>query len=199
MRISVDRSGKLKRMKSVFWLFLPLFFFACSHAPRISLENAPLRAKGPNCRPLDANDRERILELAAPSNFPATRYRRGPSSYKAIEKEADCSTFVHEVYKRAGLPYGFRPTATLGEAREFDVLPEKEAKAGDLMLFRGHVGIVDKKGKIISALSTRYRKRKTSIASIDRKHFRSFRGKRYVLRYRCLPPDRVVATNKKEP
>jgi|GEM_PF-4836058 len=184
-------------MKSVFWL-LPLFLLAaCSHAPRMTpLESAKPRAKGPHCRSLSDKDREQILQIAAPDNFPATRYRRGPSSRKGIEKEADCSTFVHEVYKRAGLPYGFRPTASLGEAREFDVLPEKEALPGDLMLFPGHVGIVDEEGKIISALRTRYRKRKTSIASIDRKHFPSFKGKRYVLRYRCLPGERQVASKK---
>jgi hypothetical protein len=56
------------------------------------------------------------------------------------------------------------------------------------MLFRGHVGIVAEDGKIISALRTRHRRRKSSIEALDRKNFRAFRGKkRYVLRYRCLP------------
>ncbi len=185
-------------MKSVFWL-LPLFLFACSHAPRVTpLESIQPRPKGPNCRSLSAADRERILEAADPDKFPATRYRRGPSTAKGIEKEADCSSFVHEIYKRAGLPYGYRPTASLGEAREFDVLPEKQAQPGDLMLFRGHVGIVDDNGKIISALRTRHRRRKTSIAAIDRRHFKTFKGKRYVLRYRCLPNVRQ-ATSQKDP
>lgn len=178
--------------KSLLWLWPLLFLFACSHQGVRAPEprQRPLEA---GCQPLTEEDRERILQEAAPGNFPSTRYRRGPSSARGIEREADCSTFVHEVYKRAGLPYRFAPTAGMGELREFDLLPENEAKAGDMMLFRGHVGIVNEEGKIISALSTRYRKRKSSIAAIDRKHFKSFRGKRYVLRYRCVPESETVA------
>lgn len=171
---------------------LVLLLSACSHqgtrepAPR----QRPLEA---GCQPLSEEDRQRILEEADPENFPSTRYRRGPSSAKGIEKEADCSTFVHEVYKRAGLPYRFAPTAGMGNLREFDLLPEAEAKAGDMMLFRGHVGIVREDGKIISALRTRHRRRASSIEAIDRKHFKTFRGKRYVLRYRCVPEAETVA------
>lgn len=195
----MDQSGILKGMKGVFWL-LPFFLLACAHQKQPSLRSsAPTpRLGGQNCLPLSDADRSRILEIASPSNFPATRYRRGPSSQKGIEKETDCSHFVHEVYKRAGLPFPFRPTAGLSEVREFDILPENEALPGDLMLFRGHVGIVDEQGKIISALRTRNRRRKTSIASIDRRNFRSFRGKRYILRYRCAagPFERSVASER---
>jgi len=181
------------------WLWPLVFLFAvgCAHHGTNQLpDTAQTRPLPPGCVPLDEASRNLILEIASPENFPATKYRRGPSSGKGIEKETDCSHFVHEVYKRAGMPYGFRPTAELGQAREFDLLPEKDAQPGDLMLFRGHVGIVDENGKIISALRTRHRKRKTSIASIHRKHFRSFRGKRYVLRYRCLPAARKVASER---
>lgn len=172
----------------LFWLWPLLFLFSCAHqGARQGTPEARSVPRGPGCQSLSREDRERILDEADPANFPATRYRRGPSSAKGIEKEADCSSFVHEVYKRAGLPYRFSPTAHMGELREFDVLPEKEARPGDLMLFRGHVGIVDEDGKIISALRTRHRKRKSSIAAIDRKHFKSFKGRRYVLRYRCVP------------
>lgn len=174
------------------WTLLVLLLSACSH--QSTRTPAPhQRPLEPGCQPLSQEDRQRILDEASPDNFPATRYRRGPSSAKGIEREADCSTFVHEVYRRAGLPYRFAPTAGMGNLREFDLLPEKEAQPGDMMLFRGHVGIVDEDGKIISALRTRYRKRKSSIAAIDRKHFKSFRGKRYVLRYRCVPEGETVA------
>ena len=180
----------MTRTRSLIWLWPILLLFSCSHqGTRYSSTEPRSRPLAPGCNPLSAGDRERILAEASPENFPATRYRRGPSSAKAIEKETDCSQFVHQIYKRAGLPYSFAPTAHLANAREFDLLPEKEARPGDLMLFRGHVGIVDEDGKIISALRTRHRKRKSSIAAIDRKHFRSFRGKRYVLRYRCVPKD----------
>lgn len=193
----MDHSGMIKKMKSVFWLLPLLLLAACAHkTPSYRVEPPKQRLGGIGCHPLTANDRGRILEEADPLNFPSTRYRRGPSSQKDIENETDCSRFVHEVYKRAGLPFGFQPTAHLGDASEFDILPEKQALPGDLMLFKGHVGIVDDNGKIISALRTRHRKRKSSIASIDRKNFRSFRGKRYILRYRCAPNNRAVASER---
>lgn len=186
----MDHSGRLKQMtRSLLWLWTIFLLLAgcSSQSTRFSAPELRSRPLAPGCHALAEEDRERILAIADPDNFPATRYRRGPNSARGIEKETDCSHFVHEVYKRAGLPYGFAPTAHLANSREFDLLPEKEARPGDLMLFRGHVGIIDEKGKIISALRTRHRKRKTSIAAIDRKHFKSFRGKRYVLRYRCVP------------
>ncbi|HEY8278592.1 MAG TPA: NlpC/P60 family protein [Bdellovibrionota bacterium] len=172
----------------------PLFFSllvltSCAHS-RIPV-SAPLRSggsRGSSCSALDEEKRTEILAIADPENFPATRYRRGPSSLTGIEKETDCSHFVHEVYRRAGLPYAFRTTRDLANAREFDLLPERNARPGDLMLFRGHVGIVADDGRIISALRTRHRKRKSSIEALDRSNFRSFRGRqRYVLRYRCQP------------
>lgn len=182
-------------MKRLLWI-APVLLFSCAHGPRELEKRAKPRPRGAEaitssyaCEPLTDADRMRLLEAADPANFPATRYRAGADPEKGIEKETDCSRFVHEVYRRAGLPYSFRPTQSLKGAEEFDILPEKEASPGDLMLFRGHVGIVDNDGKIISALRTRHRRRKSSIESIGRKNFRSFRGQRYVLRYRCKPPE----------
>lgn len=173
------------------WLLalLPLVLFSCAHAPGPSPVTRTEPMAGRVCRPLTNEERQRILEAASPVHFPATRYRKGPNWSRGIEKETDCSHFVYEVYRRAGLPFAFHSTAGLSEAREFDLLPEKDARPGDLMLFRGHVGIVDNKGKIISALRTRHRRRKSSIASIDRKYFKTFHGQRYVLRYRCPPAE----------
>jgi cell wall-associated NlpC family hydrolase len=176
-------------MRPALWLFLPVLLFSCAHQGPRTTRTARLEPNaGPGrvCRPLTAAERQRVLAIADPDNFPHTRYRKGPNPHRGIEKETDCSHFVHEVYRRAGLPYHFRPTADLGNAREFDLLPEKDARPGDLMLFRGHVGIVDDEGKIISALNN-HRHRKTSIHAIDRRYFRTFRGQRYVLRYRCPP------------
>jgi NlpC/P60 family len=146
------------------------------------------------CAPLTEADRARVLELADPVNFPKTRYRKG--SGRPLEKETDCSHFVYQVYKRAGLPYGFRTTSQLPGASEFEVLPESAARPGDLMLFRGHVGIVTRDGRIISALVTRHRRRKSSIGVSERESFRTFRGKRFVLRYKCHPAaaDRTLAS-----
>jgi len=174
------------------WAFMPLLLFSCAHSGLrdrhlTDLNKPAVDARGRTCRPLSDEERQRVLSLADPKNFPATRYRKGPNWSRGIEKETDCSHFVYVIYKRAGLPFSFRPTAELGNAREFDILPENEAQPGDLMLFRGHVGIVDEKGKIISALKTRRRRRKSSIAAVDRRYFKPIHGQRYVLRYRCPP------------
>jgi hypothetical protein len=203
MRHSVDPSDKLIRMHRVLPQVLrlalaPLLLFSCAHSgvhdPRYSgHDTLAVDRAGRTCRPLSAEERERVLSFADPKNFPTTRYRKGPNWSRGIEKETDCSQFVYEIYKRAGLPFRFKPTTELGNAREFDVLPEKDAQPGDLMLFRGHVGIVDENGKIISALKTRRRRRKSSIAAIDRRYFKSIHGQRYVLRYRCPPFEEQLA------
>jgi cell wall-associated NlpC family hydrolase len=142
------------------------------------------------CPALLNRDRAYLLEVADPENFPATRYRKGSRRLAADgtpKGEVDCSHFVHEVYKRAGLPYAFRPTEALLDAPEFEVVPNSEAKAGDLLVMRGHVGILDEKGKLISATLTRRRRAPSSITRYDLRNFRNIRGKRYVLRYRCRP------------
>jgi hypothetical protein len=138
-----------------------------------------------SCRPLSREDRLRLLRIASPENFPATRYRKGPR--RSIERETDCSHFVHEIYRRAGFPFSFRTTRSLGAAPEFQLIPEEEAAPGDLMLFRGHVGILDEDGKIISATRTRGRKAKSSITRLNRTAFRPVRSGKFVLRYRCRP------------
>lgn len=138
----------------------------------------------PSCRPLSAALREEILSLADPTHFVGVKYRKGARN---LASATDCSHFVHEIYQRAGLPYGFRTSRELRDAPEFELLPESEALPGDLMLFRGHVGIVDRDGLIISATRVRSRAQKSTITRYSRTNFPGFRGRRYVLRYRCEP------------
>lgn len=151
-------------------------------------ENSLARPRG--CKPLSMGDRLDLLRLASPGNFPATRYRRGASG-AGVDRAIDCSHFVHEIYRRAGLGYEFRDTAQLKSAPEFSLLPEEEAMPGDLMLFRGHVGLVDNDGRIISATYTHGRKRRgrSSITRLRRTAFKPLRGRLSVLRYRCRPPE----------
>ena len=153
------------------------------------------------CPSMNEQARLDLLALADPANFPKTKYRLG--SWKPVEKETDCSRFVYEIYKRAGFPFGFRTSRELKNAPEFVSLPESEAMPGDLMVFRGHVGIVAQDGRIISATRTRGR-RKSAITRIERDNFRPSRGGEPVLRYRCaenfvvskpfVPQERVLAS-----
>lgn len=145
------------------------------------------QAKGGVCRSLAADDRAAILEVADPTNYPSTRYRKGPDLRLPPEVETDCSHFVHEVYRRAGLPYAFRPTDSILDAPEFEAVNDQDAEAGDLLVMRGHMGILDEQGKLISATLTRHRRAPSSITRYDLRNFRKIRGKRTVLRYRCRP------------
>lgn len=145
------------------------------------------------CKPLDNEKRKLILSLASPENFQKTRYRKGPREGRNIEREADCSTFVHEIYRRAGLPFHFQSTRNLRSAPEFVEIPEDSAAPGDLMVFRGHVGIVDENGKIISA--TRNRKSHRITSSIKKYDRSVFRGYRTALRYHCVNTPSSFAQN----
>ncbi len=169
-----------------FLLFLSFFLVSCAGSRPQYRENSRARESS-SCRELTTRDRIRILSLANPKNFVGARYKLGPRNPASIERATDCSHFVHQIYKRAGLPFPYNPTKTMANIPEFDVLPEEEAKPGDLMLFRGHVGIVDRGGKIISATKIRSRKQKSTVTRMDRDQFKDFRGERYVLRYRCKP------------
>jgi cell wall-associated NlpC family hydrolase len=141
-------------------------------------------------------DRLQILQVANPSNFPSTKYRRG--SGRALEQETDCSHFVHEIYRRAGFSYAFRSTDDLQEAPEFELLPEEEAMPGDLMLFRGHVGLVDNDGRIISSTYRRGR-RPSSITRFQRTVFKPLRSHMTVMRYRCRPEGGPVVQEASNP
>lgn len=82
----------------------------------------------------------------------------------------DCSHLVHDIYERAGLPYDYATSRDLYDGvdafrRVYEPLP------GDIIVWRGHVGIVTdpdehsflsalRKGVKISAYDTRYWKMK---------------------------------------
>jgi hypothetical protein len=178
-------------MRAIFPLLAILLLCSCARTPLQKekvgiLQDAPLPPLvTDSCRPPGPKERELLLSQADPWMFPGTRYRRG--SAKSIEKETDCSRFVHEVYRRSGLTYSYRSTRDLREAPEFEVIPENEATAGDLLLFRGHVGILDEEGLVISATRVRSKRQPSSITRMGRENFQSFRGRRYALRYRCVP------------
>src|SRR5215813_8016698 len=57
--------------------------------------------------------------------------------------EPDCSHLVHAIYQHAGFPYVYAPSKDLYEGVDgFE--PAKQPEAGDLIVWRGHVGIVVK-------------------------------------------------------
>jgi cell wall-associated NlpC family hydrolase len=57
------------------------------------------------------------------------------------ETELDCSHFVQYLYEAAGLYYGYAPSRTLYDGME-GFQRVLHPQAGDLIVWRGHVGIV---------------------------------------------------------
>lgn len=77
---------------------------------------------------LDQGDRLSLLAAALDS-----RVRRAA--------EADCSHLVHAIYARAGLPYAYAPSSELYSGVQ-GFRRVKQPQPGDLVVWRGHVGIV---------------------------------------------------------
>lgn len=57
--------------------------------------------------------------------------------------ERDCSHLVHAIYEQAGLPYSYAPSSEI-YAGIGDFQRLKRPEPGDLIVWRGHVGIVIK-------------------------------------------------------
>ena len=62
-------------------------------------------------------------------------------SRKPTDSNADCSTLVHTIYERAGLTYSYANSSELYRGvKEFQRILHPQP--GDLVVWRGHVGIV---------------------------------------------------------
>lgn len=62
--------------------------------------------------------------------------------------ETDCSHLVHTIYEEAGLPYRYAPSSDIYAGID-GFQRVKSPKAGDLVVWRGHVGIVIKPARHI--------------------------------------------------
>ena len=87
-----------------------------------------------------ANDRtpsqdDRLSLMAAALRYPSTNARGG------LGPERDCSHLVHAIYEQAGLGYSYAPSSEIYAGAEgFERV--KKPQPGDLIVWRGHVGIV---------------------------------------------------------
>jgi len=104
-----------------------------------------------NCHEMTDDDRKKIVALADPKKFSKTIYRQVPGGSQNIEIESDCSSFVSEIYRRAGYDMPFAPTAVISCLPIFSAGLINNFKAGDLILYPHHVGILDADGNVISA------------------------------------------------
>ncbi len=104
-----------------------------------------------NCAEMNESIREKILSIASPSHFLKTRYKSPPDNSKQIETEADCSRFTQQIFERAGMYYPYANTPSFECLSVFKEIPREQGKPGDLVLYRGHIGILSKNGSVISA------------------------------------------------
>ena len=103
------------------------------------------------------------------------------SAMQIRKTSLDCSHLVHQLFNRVGLPYTYAESRKLYEGVSgFDRV--FNPRAGDLIVWRGHVGIVvdPAKHSFISALRTGVK-----IAQYDSRYWKS-KGKPRFFRY--APP-----------
>lgn len=62
-------------------------------------------------------------------------------STQVQQTSLDCSHFVHRIFDEAGLLYRYEPSTILYRGAE-NFIRVRHAKPGDLIVWRGHVGIV---------------------------------------------------------
>jgi NlpC/P60 family len=102
------------------------------------------------------------------------------------ETELDCSHFVQYLYEQSGLYYGYAPSSILYEGMD-GFKRVLHPKAGDLVVWRGHVGIVIDPAEttFLSALNSGVK------TSSYESHYWKRRGKPRFLRY-VGPSERVT-------
>jgi len=93
------------------------------------VQNAtPTSSQTPGSRPIANTEARRILTVIS-------------TVHADSDSETDCSHLVHDVYEQAGFPYDYVSSRELydGSAHFTRV---RKPQAGDLIVWRGHVGIV---------------------------------------------------------
>ena len=80
-------------------------------------------------RPLSADDRLSVIAAALDA--------------RVVHSERDCSHLVHAIYEQAGFPYVYEPSSQIySHSESFQRV--KQPQPGDLVAWRGHLGIVIK-------------------------------------------------------
>src|ERR1043166_906504 len=115
---------------------------------------------------------------ALPQNRPDAKSLLLLIGQQIHETELDCSHFVQYLYEQAGLYYGYAPSKTLYEGMD-GFKRVAHPKPGDLIVWRGHVGVVvdPEETTFLSALNSGVK-----ISSYE-SHYWWRRGRPHVLRY----------------
>ena len=107
------------------FIFIALWLAA---APAFGQDIRPTSGETPSLRPIARIEGRKILATISTVDVQS-------------ESETDCSHLVHDVYQRAGFPYDYVSSRELYVgSRHFTRVHAPQA--GDLVVWRGHVGIV---------------------------------------------------------
>jgi hypothetical protein len=153
---------------AVFVLFLSLILFGANMIASAQEEIRPALTKFTNS--LDGTE--------LPQNHADPKTLILLMGAQISETELDCSHFVQYLYEQAGLYYGYAPSRVLYEGME-GFKRVLHPKAGDLIVWRGHVGIVVDPTETTFLSSLRSGVKTSSYQS----HYWKRRGKPRFLRY----------------
>jgi len=105
-------------------------YIASAQQAYASEQSSGPKAQPENAQFFDADDRLSVLAAALDRHVRRT-------------SEPDCSHLVHAIYENAGFPYAYAPSDDIYAGIDgFERV--KQPEAGDLIVWRGHVGIVIK-------------------------------------------------------
>lgn len=109
------------------FIFLALCFATASVA--LGQNTRPASAETPGPRPIARTEGRRVLATI-------------PTVDVESESETDCSHLVHDVYEQAGFSYDYVTSRELYIGGSTNFTRVRVPHAGDLVVWRGHVGIV---------------------------------------------------------
>ena len=161
----------------------------CAHAqstarPRQTVRPPTIASKpSAGTRTLSPDEGLAILSSALESRAPAMR----------AEAHSDCSHLVHTIYERAGFPYPYVSSSDLYMGTD-DFQRVARPQAGDLIVWRGHAGIVvnPRQRTFFSALRSGF-----GVENYDSAYWMG-RGRPHFLRYAKRSPASVVAASSRD-
>jgi hypothetical protein len=208
IHVPEEEEGPRRSPQALKWVSLTKWIGLPTEGQRVAISNRTIgrenRYEGTTCEEIQKWHpkkctsmteaiRRTLIAATHPENFKNSRYKSPPREGTKIEEEVDCSSFVNEVFRRAGIEYPYTPTANMRCLKTFSEVPQSDAKTGDLILYQGHVGILDDDGLVISATvggpgrrSMRLPTDPGFLSAITRlKRDQVHAGKWVILRWRC--------------
>lgn len=129
---------------NTWWLSLVLLLGAAMHAqlapaPKPTRHQAKANLQATQHETVDTDSPGPLSEDDGLAVLGAALESRG-AAYR-MEKRRDCSHLVHAIYEKAGFSYPYAPSSDLYRGAE-DFERVSEPQPGDLVVWRGHAGIV---------------------------------------------------------